>query len=98
MTTTDRRSDVAEAAPAPNPHATAEQVEAARHDSKLAQVLYHDWEAESYDEKWSISYDKRCVDYARDLFDATVPYSSSANCPTTTRWSWAAAAASFCST
>ena len=32
---------------APNPHATAEQVEAARHDTKLAQVLYHDWEAES---------------------------------------------------
>jgi len=31
--------------PAPNPHATAEEVEAARHDSKLAQVLYHDWEA-----------------------------------------------------
>ena len=59
--------------PAPNPHATAEEVEAARHDSKLAQVLYHDWEAESYDDKWSISYDKRCVDYARDLFDATVP-------------------------
>ena len=43
----------------PNPHATAEQVEAARNDSKLAQVLYHDWEAESYDEKWSISYDQR---------------------------------------
>jgi SAM-dependent methyltransferase len=59
--------------PAPKPHATAEEVEAARYDSKLAQVLYHDWEAESYDEKWSISYDKRCVDYARDLFDATVP-------------------------
>src|SRR6201994_291839 len=59
--------------PSPNPHATAEQVEAARYDSKLAQVLYHDWEAENYDEKWSISYDKRCVDYARDLFDATVP-------------------------
>ena len=57
----------------PNPHATAEQVEAARHDSKLAQVLYHDWEAESYDEKWSISYDQRCVDYARDCFDAVVP-------------------------
>lgn len=59
--------------PAPNPHATAEQVEAALTDTKLAQVLYHDWEAESYDDKWSISYDKRCVDYARDLFDATVP-------------------------
>ena len=36
-------------------------------------MLYHDWEAESYDDKWSICYDKRCVDYARDLFDATVP-------------------------
>jgi SAM-dependent methyltransferase len=59
--------------PAPQPHATAEQVEAARHDSKLAQVLYHDWEAENYDEKWSISYDQRCVDYARDCFDGVVP-------------------------
>ncbi|UQX11803.1 class I SAM-dependent methyltransferase [Candidatus Mycobacterium methanotrophicum] len=59
--------------PAPQPHATAEQVEAARHDSKLAQVLYHDWEAENYDEKWSISYDQRCIDYARDCFDAIVP-------------------------
>ncbi|MDT5218130.1 MAG: hypothetical protein QOF15_235, partial [Mycobacterium sp.] len=58
---------------APNPHATAEQVEAARQDSKLAQVLYHDWEAESYDDKWSISYDQRCVDYARGRFDAIVP-------------------------
>ena len=61
------------AAPEPNPHATAEQVEAARHDSKLAQVLYHDWEAESYDDKWSISYDQRCIDYARGRFDAIVP-------------------------
>ncbi|MGH3564078.1 MAG: class I SAM-dependent methyltransferase [Mycobacterium sp.] len=59
--------------PVPQPHATAEQVEAARHDSKLAQVLYHDWEAENYDEKWSISYDQRCIDYARDCFDAIVP-------------------------
>src|SRR6201995_1595187 len=58
---------------APTPHATAEQVEAARHDSKLAQVLYHDWEAENYDEKWSISYDQRCIDYARDCFDSVVP-------------------------
>ncbi len=59
--------------PAPNPHATAEQVEAAMRDSKLAQILYHDWEAESYDDKWSISYDQRCVDYARGRFDAIVP-------------------------
>ncbi|HEU0190813.1 MAG TPA: class I SAM-dependent methyltransferase [Mycobacterium sp.] len=61
--------------PAPNPHATAEEVEAARHDSKLAQVLYHDWEAENYDEKWSISYDERCIDYACGRFDAIVPAS-----------------------
>ena len=45
-----------------------EEVEAARADPKLANVLYHDWEAGSYDEKWSISYDERCVTYARDRF------------------------------
>jgi ubiquinone/menaquinone biosynthesis C-methylase UbiE len=56
--------------PAPNPHATAEEVEAALKDTKLAQVLYHDWEAETYDEKWSISYDERCIEYARGRFDA----------------------------
>lgn len=56
--------------PAPRPHATAEEVEAARKDTKLAQVLYHDWEAETYDDKWSISYDERCIDYARGRFDA----------------------------
>jgi SAM-dependent methyltransferase len=54
--------------PAPNPHATAEQVAAARHDRKLANVLYHDWEAGTYDEKWSISYDERCITYAADRF------------------------------
>ena len=73
MTSTDRTPDTAAAVPVPNPHATAEQVEAARHVSKLAQVLYHDWEAESYDDKWSISYDQRCIDYARGRFDAIVP-------------------------
>lgn len=56
--------------PAPNPHATAEEVEAARSDPKLANVLYHDWEADSYDEKWSISYDERCIDYATGRFRA----------------------------
>ncbi|GAA4816829.1 class I SAM-dependent methyltransferase [Tomitella cavernea] len=59
--------------PAPNPHATAEQVEAAYQDTKLAQVLYHDWEAETYDDKWSISYDERCIEYARGRFDKAVP-------------------------
>ena len=68
-TTNDAGTGPDVAVPAPNPRATKEQVEAAMQDTKLAQVLYHDWEAESYDDKWSISYDKRCVDYARDLFD-----------------------------
>ncbi|MDT4939827.1 MAG: hypothetical protein QOG80_3498 [Pseudonocardiales bacterium] len=53
---------------APNPHATAEEVAAAWHDPKLANILYHDWEAGTYDEKWSISFDERCIDYARDRF------------------------------
>jgi len=48
--------------------ATPEQVEAAWSDPKLANVLYHDWEAGSYDEKWSISFDERCISYARDRF------------------------------
>lgn len=56
--------------PAPNPHATAEEVQAAWGDPKLANVLYHDWEAGTYDEKWSISYDERCIDYATNVFNA----------------------------
>ena len=47
-----------------------DQIEAARHDPKLANVLYHDWEAASYDDKWSISFDERCISYARDRFTA----------------------------
>jgi ubiquinone/menaquinone biosynthesis C-methylase UbiE len=50
--------------------ASAEEVERAWHDTKLAQVLYHDWEAETYDSKWSISFDERCISYARDRFAA----------------------------
>jgi ubiquinone/menaquinone biosynthesis C-methylase UbiE len=37
-------------------------------DPKLANVLYHDWEATTYDDKWSISYDERCITYAADRF------------------------------
>lgn len=48
--------------------ATVEQIEAAWKDPKLANVLYHDWEAGTYDDKWSISYDQRCIDYAVDRF------------------------------
>ncbi|MFZ5868996.1 MAG: class I SAM-dependent methyltransferase, partial [Actinomycetota bacterium] len=54
----------------PRPHASAEDVERAWRDTKLAQVLYHDWEAGTYDDKWSISFDQRCIDYARDRFVA----------------------------
>lgn len=49
---------------------TREEIAAARDDPKLANILYHDWEAQTYDEKWSISYDERCVTYARDRFVA----------------------------
>ena len=59
-----------ETGPEPVPAATAEQVEAAWQDTKLAQVLYHDWESGNYDDKWSISFDQRCIDYARDRFEA----------------------------
>jgi ubiquinone/menaquinone biosynthesis C-methylase UbiE len=51
-------------------HATREEVEAARADPKQANILYHDWEASTYDEKWSISYDERCTTYARERFEA----------------------------
>lgn len=62
--------------------ASAEQVAAAWDDPKLANLLYHDWEAGSYDAKWSISFDQRCIDYARDRFvhvagDAGWPYGRS---------------------
>ena len=50
--------------------ASAEEVKRAYQDNKLAQVLYHDWEAQTYDDKWSISFDERCIDYARGRFEA----------------------------
>lgn len=60
---------------------TAADIEAAFADPKLANVLYHDWEAGTYDEKWSISYDERCINYARDRFvaiasDSDWPYAT----------------------
>ncbi len=45
-----------------------DEVNAAREDPKRANVLYHDWEADTYEDKWSISYDERCISYARDRF------------------------------
>jgi SAM-dependent methyltransferase len=63
---------VTDAMSTPNTHPSADEVERAWADPKLANVLYHDWEASTYDEKWSISYDERCIDYARDRFTAVV--------------------------
>lgn len=37
-------------------------------DSRQANIAYHDWEAPSYDDKWSISFDRRCVEYAVGRF------------------------------
>jgi ubiquinone/menaquinone biosynthesis C-methylase UbiE len=42
-------------------------------DLKAKQEAYHDWEASTYDDKFSISYDQRCIDYARDRFRKVVP-------------------------
>jgi ubiquinone/menaquinone biosynthesis C-methylase UbiE len=47
---------------------TAADIERAWDDPKLANILYHDWEAGTYDEKWSISFDDRCINYAVDRF------------------------------
>ncbi|HRY08527.1 MAG: class I SAM-dependent methyltransferase [Actinobacteria bacterium] len=47
---------------------TAEQIQQAWEDPKLANLLYHDWEADTYDDKWSISFDERCISYATDRF------------------------------
>ncbi len=55
---------------AAKPDQNAQDVEKAWQDNRLAQVLYHDWESATYDQKWSISFDERCITYARDRFSA----------------------------
>ena len=42
-------------------------------DAKTANILYHDWEATQYDDKWSISFDERCISYAREKFLKIAP-------------------------
>ena len=44
----------------------------ARLDVKGKQRAYHDWEARTYEDKFNISYDDRCIDYARDRFRRVV--------------------------
>jgi len=41
-------------------------------DVKEKQRAYHDWEARTYEDKFNISYDDRCIDYARDRFRRVV--------------------------
>jgi ubiquinone/menaquinone biosynthesis C-methylase UbiE len=42
-------------------------------DLKQKQAAYHDWEAQSYEEKFSISYDERCIEYAVERLRKVVP-------------------------
>ncbi|MFN2543771.1 MAG: class I SAM-dependent methyltransferase [Actinomycetota bacterium] len=45
-------------------------------DPKTANILYHDAAARSYDDKWSISFDERCVSYVRDRAERMLPEAS----------------------
>lgn len=54
-----------------DPEAPIEQPDAL--DPKTANIVYHDWEASQYDGKWNISFDERCVEYARDKFTLVAP-------------------------
>jgi ubiquinone/menaquinone biosynthesis C-methylase UbiE len=42
-------------------------------DPKTANILYHDAAARTYDDKWSISFDERCVSYVRDRAELMLP-------------------------
>ena len=42
-------------------------------DPKTRNVLYHDWESTQYDDKWSISFDERCISYAKEKFAKVAP-------------------------
>ncbi|HJR19399.1 MAG TPA: methyltransferase domain-containing protein [Actinomycetota bacterium] len=42
-------------------------------DAKTRNILYHDWEATQYDDKWSISFDERCISYAKEKFTKVAP-------------------------
>src|SRR5439155_10805827 len=45
-------------------------------DPKTANILYHDAAARSYDDKWSISFDERCIAYVRDRAERMLPRTS----------------------
>lgn len=48
-------------------------MDTSRMDIKEKQSAYHDWEARNYDAKFSISYDERCIEYARERFLKALP-------------------------
>ena len=50
-----------------------EDIDLGELDPKTANIVYHDWEARSYDDKWSISFDERCISYAREKFLKIAP-------------------------
>ena len=52
---------------------TVPPINPAAMDAKTANIVYHDWEARSYDDKWSISFDERCTSYAREKFCKIAP-------------------------
>jgi SAM-dependent methyltransferase len=53
----------------------AKAAEAPRLDPKTANVVYHDAAARSYDDKWSISFDERCIGYVRQRAERMLPRS-----------------------
>lgn len=55
----------------PTPPAPA-RPEPAALDIKAKQRAYHDYEARTYEDKFSISYDERCISYARERFRKVV--------------------------
>ena len=59
--------DTSGVTPAEGP--TDDEMARAWDDPKLANIIYHDWEASTYDEKWCISYDDRCINYVTDRFE-----------------------------
>src|ERR1051326_7967494 len=42
-------------------------------DAKQRNIIYHDWEATQYDDKRSISFDERCISYAKEKFVKVAP-------------------------
>ncbi|MEX2561680.1 MAG: class I SAM-dependent methyltransferase, partial [Nitriliruptoraceae bacterium] len=53
--------------------AVGDQAAAGMAGIKANQRAYHDWEASNYEDKFSISYDQRCIDYASGRFLKAVP-------------------------